>query len=141
MKRPVVALLAAGLAGCATAKPIVYANPKYVEVGSAGAQRDIADCERLAKGAGATPNPGQAAQTAKGAVIGTGAGAAAGAVGGAIWGNPGTGAAAGAAGGLVGSLLWTLFGGWARPAQPSEPYKNYVNQCLTDRGYQLVGWK
>src|SRR5262249_39502535 len=128
MKRPLVALLIAGLVGCATAKPIIYANPKYVEVGRAGAHRDIDDCERLAKEAGATPNQGQAAQTAKGAAVGAGAGAAAGAVGGAIWGNPGTGAAAGAAGGVVGSLLWPLFGSWATPVQPSEPYKNYVNQ-------------
>ncbi len=141
MKRQVLAILTAGLVGCATARPIVYANPKYVEVGREGTNRDIAECESLAKGAGATPDQGRAGQTAKGVAVGAGAGAAAGAVGGAIWGNPGTGAAAGAVSGVVGSLLWTLFGSWATPEQPSEPYKNYVNQCLTDRGYQLVGWK
>jgi hypothetical protein len=141
MKRHVLAILTAGLAGCATARPILYANPKYVEVGREGAHRDIAECERLAEAAGATPNQGRAAQTAKGAAVGAGAGAAAGAVGGAIWGNPGTGAAAGAVSGVVGSLLWVLFGSWATPEQPSEPYKNYVNQCLTDRGYQPMGWK
>ena len=141
MKRSMLVLVAAALIGCATARPILYANPKYNEVGRDGAQRDIADCEQLAKNAGATPDQGRAAQTAKGVAIGAGAGAAAGAVGGAIWGNPGVGAGAGAASGVVGSLLWTLFGGWATPAQPSEPFKNYVNQCLTDRGYQLVGWK
>ena len=91
MKRHVLAILTAGLAGCATARPILYANPKYVEVGREGAHRDIAECERLAEAAGATPNQGRAAQTAKGAGVGAGAGAAAGAVGGAIWGNPGTG--------------------------------------------------
>ena len=121
MKRSMLVLVAAALIGCATARPILYANPKYNEVGRDGAQRDIADCEQLAKNAGA--------------------GAAGGAVGGAIWGSPGTGAAAGAAGGAVGGLLWALFGSWASPPQPSEPYKNYVNQCLTDRGYQLAGWK
>ena len=141
MKRSTLALVAYGLVGCATARPILYANPKYNEVGRDGAQRDIAACEQLAKDAGATPDQGRAAQTAKGTVIGAGAGAAGGAVGGAIWGSPGTGAAAGAAGGAVGGLLWALFGSWASPPQPSEPYKNYVNQCLTDRGYQLAGWK
>jgi len=141
MKRSALALVAAGLVGCATARPILYANPKYNQVGRDGAQRDIADCEQLAKNAGATPDQGRAAQTATATAIGAGAGAAGGAVGGAIWGSPGTGAAAGAAGGAVGGLLWSLFGSWARPAQPSAPYMNYVNQCLTDRGYQLVGWK
>jgi outer membrane lipoprotein SlyB len=141
MKRSVVVLAAAGLLGCATARPILYANPKYNEVGRDGAHRDIADCEQQAKNAGATPDQGRAARTATGVGIGAGAGAAAGAVGGAIWGSPGIGAGAGAASGVVGSLLWMLFGGWATPAQPSGPYKNYVDQCLTDRGYQLVGWK
>ena len=141
MKRSMLVLVAAGLVGCATARPILYANPKYNEVGRDGAQHDIADCEQLAKNAGATPDQGRAAQIATGTAIGAGAGAAGGAVGGAIWGSPGTGAAAGAAGGAVGGLLWSLFGSWARPAQPSGPYMNYVNQCLTDRGYQLAGWK
>ena len=141
MTRQLLVLLTAGLVGCATAKPILYANPKYVQVGSDGANRDIAQCESMAKSAGATPDQGRAGQTAKGAAVGAGAGAAAGAVGGAIWGNPGTGAAAGAVSGVVGTLLWTLFGSWATPTQPSEPYKNYVNQCLVDRGYQPMGWK
>jgi outer membrane lipoprotein SlyB len=141
MKRSILVLVAAGLVGCATARPILYANPKYNEVGRDGAKHDIADCEQQAKNAGATPDQGRAARTATGVAIGAGAGAAAGAVGGAIWGSPGIGAGAGAASGVVGSLLWTLFGGWATPAQPSEPYRNYVDQCLTDRGYQLVGWK
>ena len=70
MKRSMLVLVAAALIGCATARPILYANPKYNEVGRDGAQRDIADCEQLAKNAGATPAQGRAAQTAKGVAIG-----------------------------------------------------------------------
>src|SRR5215831_7486025 len=95
MTRQFLVLLGAGLVGCATAKPILYANPKYVQVGSEGAKSDISQCESMAKAAGATPDQGRAGQTAKGAALGAGAGAAARADGGAIWGNPGTGAAGG----------------------------------------------
>src|SRR5262249_60709595 len=112
MKRSMLVLAAAALVGCATARPILYANPKYNEVGRDGAKRDIADCEQLAKNAGATPDQGRAAQTAKGAAIGAGAGAAAGAVGGAIWGNPGIGAGAGAAGGGGGRRRGAALRGW-----------------------------
>src|SRR5262249_33669608 len=141
MTRQFLVLLGAGLVGCATAKPILYANPKYEQVGSEGAKRDIAQCESMAQAAGATPDQGRAGQTAKGGAGGAGAAGAAGAGGGGSWGNRGAGAAAGAVSGVVGSLLWTLFGSWATPTQPSEPYKNYVNQCLVDRGYQPMGWK
>ena len=70
MKRSMLVLVAAGLVGCATARPILYANPKYNQVGRDGAQRDIADCEQLAKNAGATPDQGRAAQTATATAIG-----------------------------------------------------------------------
>ena len=70
MKRSMLVLVAAALIGCATARPILYANPKYNEVGRDGAQHDIADCEQLAKNAGATPDQGRAAQIATGTAIG-----------------------------------------------------------------------
>jgi hypothetical protein len=139
MTRRLLAVLGIALAGCASsAKPILYSNEKYQQVGQAGANHDIAECKALADGAGATPGTGRSGQVAKGAGVGTVAGAAAGAVGGAIWGNPGTGAAAGAVSGLVGGVLWPLLGGSSRP---SDVHMNYVNQCLIDRGYQVAGWK
>ncbi len=139
MTRQMVMVLAAGLvAGCATARPILYSNEKYQQVGRAGADRDIAECKAIADQAGATPGTGKGGQVAKGAGVGAVAGAAAGAVGGAIWGNPGVGAASGAVSGVVGGVLWPLIGGSSRP---SDVHMNYVNQCLIDRGYQVAGWK
>jgi hypothetical protein len=140
MKRVVVALLASGLVGCATASPILYENRRYDEVGKAGAARDIAECRERADRAGATADAGKAGQAAKSAGVGAAGGAAAGAVGGAIGGSPGVGAAAGAAGGAVWSLFSAMFG-WMTPSQPSSVHMNYVNACLADRGYQVVGWK
>ena len=139
MKNLVIVLVAAGLTGCASAKPVLYGNEKYHQVGTSGADRDIAECEALANRAGATPGEGKAGQVAKNAGIGAVGGAAAGAVGGAIAGSPGTGAAAGAASGVVWSLFSSMFG-WASPSRPSDVHMNYVNLCLADRGYQVAGW-
>jgi len=140
VKRLVVAVLASGLLGCATASPVLYQNQKYEDVGRAGAERDIAECRALADRAGATADVGKAGEAAKSAGVGAVGGAAAGAVGGAIGGSPGIGAAAGAASGVVWSLFSAMFG-WMAPSQPSSVHMNYVNACLADRGYQVVGWK
>jgi hypothetical protein len=140
MKRVVVTLLTSGLVACATARPILYENQKYREVGSSSATRDIAECRELADQAGATPGGGKAGQAAKSAGLGAAGGAAAGAVGGAIGGSPGIGAAAGSASGVVWSLFSSMFG-WMTPSQPSAVHMNYVNMCLAERGYQVAGWK
>ena len=140
MERVLVALGTVVLVGCSTARPIVYANEKYQQVGRSGADRDIAECRELADHAGATPGAGKAGQVARDTGVGAVGGAAAGAVGGAIGGSPGVGAAAGAAGGAVWSLVASMFG-WMRPSQPSDVHRNYVNLCLADRGYQVAGWK
>jgi hypothetical protein len=140
MTRAALALVMAAVVGCATARPIVYANEKYQQVGRSGADRDIAECEELANRAGATPGAGQAGQAAKNAGAGTVVGAGAGAVGGAIGGSPGIGAAIGAASGFVWSLFGSMFS-WGHPSQPSDVHKNYVDMCLADRGYQVAGWK
>jgi hypothetical protein len=140
MRHSFIALLAAALVGCATARPIVYDNDRYRQVGREGAARDIAECRALADQAGATPGGGRAGEVAKHAGVGAIGGAAAGAVGGAIAGSPGTGAAAGAASGVVWSLFSSLFG-WMSPSRPSDVHVNYVNLCLADRGYQVAGWK
>jgi hypothetical protein len=140
MERFVVALVTAGLVGCATARPVLYNNQKYQQVGSSGSARDIAECKELADQAGATPGAGRAGQAAKSGGVGALGGAAAGAVGGAIGGSPGIGAAAGAASGAVWGVLASMFG-WMSPSQPSDVHMNYVNMCLADRGYQVAGWR
>ena len=139
MKRSLLMLATAGLVACSTARPILYGNEKYQQVGSASAARDIDECKRLAEEAGATPGAGRTGQAAKSTGVGAAGGAAAGAVGGAIGGSPGLGAAVGAASGAVWGLFSSLF--WWGPSQPSDVHMNYVNQCLADRGYQVAGWK
>ena len=132
--------LAAGLlliAGCSSApSPVLYPNARLNEVGQAQAARDIEACEQMAATGGANPAPSQADRSARGAAVGGAAGGATGAVGGAVLGNAGRGAAFGAATGATAGLMRSIF---SRP-QPSGAYKNFVDRCLREKGYEPVGW-
>jgi hypothetical protein len=117
--------LLATLAGCASA-PQLYPNPKYQQVGKDQADRDITDCQNQADemvGSHTAQNAGV------GAIIGAGAGAALG----AISGNPGSGAA-------VGGIFGGGAGGASSASSTSEIKHRFVNQCLAERGYQVLGW-
>ncbi len=70
-------------------------------------------------------------------VVGSGAGAAIGAAGGAAYGDAGRGAVAGAASGAVAGLLRGIFLGRG----PDALHRNYIESCLHERGYEVVGWK
>lgn len=121
---------------CAAAKqPILAPNEHLQEMTSDSIQRDIDECMRLAKEAGPEAVRGKqiAGQTAGGAAVG----AAAGAVAGAISGGPGLGAAAGAAGGATAGLLRGLF----RTNELDAGQRRYVEDCLRQKGYKLIGWQ
>ena len=124
------------VAACAP-KPILYPNAHYKEVGAAGADEDIAQCSDMAKEAGAKASQGKTGQVAGNTAAGGAVGSAAGAVGGAVVGHPGPGAMVGAAGGATAGFLRGLF----RKSPPSSAYKQFVNRCLEERGYEPVGWE
>lgn len=130
-RRP-IALLLALLAGCAGQQPVVYR--------STGTTGDVAaavgECRRLATEAGARPTS-RAATTATRVAAGGAVGAATGAVGGAIAGNAGQGAAIGAATAATATLIRDLLD---EPA-PSPVWRAYVERCLRERGFDVVGWQ
>jgi hypothetical protein len=125
------------LAAACAPKPILYPNAHYQQVGQAAAEQDIAECTAMAKEAGAKPSQGKTGQVAGGTVAGGAVGSAAGAVGGAVVGHPGRGAMVGAASGATAGFLRGLF----RRSPPSQAYKQFVNRCLQERGYEPVGWE
>ncbi len=130
------ALLLAGLvAGCSAAQPVLYPNDYYNYVGVEAAEADVEACMALAGQAGHDSD--QAAGVATKTAVGSGVGAAGGAAVGAIFGSAGRGAAVGAVGGAVSGLLH----GMMNSNQPSPVYKNFVNRCLSDKGYQTIGWE
>jgi outer membrane lipoprotein SlyB len=132
---PVLFLSALALVGCgASQKPVLYPNNQLKTVGNDQAQRDINDCMQTAE---AYVKKNQDSKVAEGAVKGGAIGAATGAAIGAVTGNFGRGLAAGAAGGAAGGATHGLF----KAAEPSPVYKNFVNKCLKDKGYEPIGWQ
>jgi len=131
----VLVLLAGCLAGCAASRPVLYPNERYNAVGAEVAEADIEACMARADQAGHESD--KAAGVATDTAIGSGVGAAGGAAVGAVLGNAGRGAAVGAVGGGVGSLIR----GMMTANEPSPVYKNFVNRCLSDKGYLSIGWE
>ena len=127
--------LSAFLESCAgTQRPVLYPNEKLNSVGKEAAQKDIDECLRSSIEAGLEREKGKevAGETvkegARGAIIG-------GAIG-AVTGNLGEATAIGAAAGAASGFTEEAFDKELDPVQ-----KQYVDQCLRDRGYQPIGWK
>ena len=126
------------LAGCATPRtqPVLYPNAAYNMAGAAQADIDIAHCKQRAESFGLSPTHGnQAGKSAAG-------GALVGAASAAAWtlvkgGNVGENAAAGAAtGGAAGGVRGAL-----RGDQSNKTYQAFVKKCLSEFGYEVIGWK
>jgi uncharacterized protein YcfJ len=114
----------------------LYPNPHLEEVGKATSETEIEECRTMADAAGAHRDPGKATEVATSTVKGAAVGGAAGAAGGAIAGNAGRGAAIGAAGAAAGSAVSAMF----RKPKVSQAHVNFVNRCLSDLGYEPIGW-
>ncbi|MDE2148581.1 MAG: hypothetical protein KGJ55_01860 [Gammaproteobacteria bacterium] len=133
MQPAILVLLACVVAGCA-ARPMLYPNATVQRGGQAAADQAVNDCLTRADTANLS---GPGASAAKGAAVGAGGGAAVGAAVGAVYGRAGRGAAAGAAGGGTGGFLGGLF----RSGHNDPIYRAYVNRCLNDSGYDVIGWR
>lgn len=138
---PAIALLIP-LSACAAARPVLYPNQKLKTAGQETADQEISRC--MAEADNYVSSGGEAQQktrsAAKGTAVGAATGAATGAVGGAITGDAGTGAAVGAATGATAGLLGSVFGIFG-DSGPSPTYKNFVERCLRERGYEPIGWE
>jgi outer membrane lipoprotein SlyB len=127
-------LVVSGLA-CAAKRPVLYPNARLEAVGPAAAQEDIDDCLRRAAAEGY--NSRAEGKIAGSTAVGAAAGAAVGAATGAVVGRAGRGAALGAAGGGTAGLLRGLF----RSGDLDPVQKRFVEQCLQEKGYQVIGWQ
>ena len=133
----VPAALLVCIGSCASHKrPVLYPNAYLKQVGDSQAQADIDECFEFAASQVEQYRKGDKVleQGTKGAVVGAAGGAAAGAVsGGGVGRGAGTGAAAGAAIGIVRGL-------WSG-SEPEPLFKQFVEQCLRDKGYDPKGWQ
>ena len=124
------------LAACTgTPNPVLYPNAHLQTVGQAAAERDIAQCRQLASTSGvAEQRSGQVgSNAATGAAVGGASAGAWGLVRGNAAENALAGAAAGAAAGTVRGAI--------KNSETSPVYKNFVQKCLRDRGYEVIGWQ
>lgn len=127
-------MLLMGLIGCSAKRPVLYPNARLQQAGDVQARADIDECIELAASHGhGTDVAGRAAtRTTEGGAVGAATGAAAG----AVLGNAARGSAVGAAAGGARSLVRGLFA-WRDP-DPIE--RGFVQECLGERGYRVIGW-
>ena len=131
-----VFLLAASLGvGCSSQRPALYPNDHLQEVGADQASADVDYCIALVKENGVyeRDRKEQVRSVGRTTAVGAGTGAAVG----ALRGNAGRGAATGAVAGAAGGTLRQIF----KSNKPDSVFKGYVNRCLRDRGYEVVGWR
>jgi hypothetical protein len=133
----VAPLLVATLGACSAQRPVLYPNAHYQVMGKTAAQLDIDDCMQLARKSGVNTGTSKkvARQTAESAAVGA---AAAGAYG-AVRGRSDTAerVAAGAAGAGAAGLARASF----RANEPGSLFRNFVNRCLSEKGYAPIGWQ
>jgi uncharacterized protein YcfJ len=133
----ITAMLAAGISGCASSppEPKLYPNAHLKQVGSRAAVRDIAECKQLARTSSVNEHKdGEVGRKATGgAAIGGATGGAYGLVRGDAVERGLAGAAAGAAAGTVHGTM--------QSSETSPVFKNFVNRCLRERGYEVIGWQ
>lgn len=123
-------LIVLALSACAS-RPQLYPNKKLQEAGPEAANSDVAACEKLADD---YMTSGKGKDIASGAGKGAAVGGVTGAVAGIFTGNVGRGA-------LFGAAVGGTAGGASAAVSPDEVKRNYVNHCLEEKGYKVMGWK
>jgi outer membrane lipoprotein SlyB len=140
------ALAALVLAGCAhtgsrspNARPVLYPNAAFKQVGETKALEEVDVCMGSASHAGLTPEEKDNAVghgAAKGAaVVGTVAG-----VGSLVRGRSLEGAiGAGAKGAVVGGAAGAVAGSFQE--KPNMTFRHFVQRCLSEKGLEVIGWQ
>lgn len=129
LKITFITLIAFSFASCAS-RPKLYPNETLKAKGKEASEADINQC---LKDADTYMDSSEGKKILKSTGFGAAVGGAMGAVAGAFYGDIGGGAARGAAiGGAGGAVSGSL--------TPDQLKHRYVNQCLADKGYNVIGW-
>jgi len=123
------------VASCSPVRPVLYPNDRVKRAGPEGVERDIAECMQLARESGAQGDRG--ARVAKDTGTAAAVGGVTGAVVGAISGDALRGGVIGAAGAGTAALTSSIF----RSEEPDPVFRRFVEYCLGERGYQVIGWR
>ena len=139
------ALATAVLAGCAAtgpnspqARPVIYSAATPTAAVQQRQTNETNDCIARAQGQGLTPDE-KNNEAARRAGVGAATGGVAAAVGALVTGRGVEGVMrSGAAGAAVGGAAGGVSGAMSERA--SATYRNYVQRCLSDKGFQVIGW-
>ena len=133
------------LAACAatgsassSARPVLYPNATLNRVGEAQARQEADACMARAQAAGLTPDE-KNNEVARRAGQGAATVGVAAAVGALVTGrNTDSVVRAGATGAAVGGSAGAVSG--AMREKPSSTYRHFVQRCLSDKGFDVIGW-
>ena len=124
---------------CAGPEPILRSNSRLLLYGKEMGQDMIAACEAKAEGAGLHHGTNRTKNAAGGTIIGAIGGAAVGASTGLAGGPAGVAIGAGA-GTALGAVLGFAAGTY-KPLEPDRGYRDFVERCLKEKGYEVSGWQ
>ena len=131
-----VAMAILAVTACSAKRPVFYPNAHLDRVGQAQADADIDQCMAEARQYGVKDGKGEkiGGRAVKGAAVGAATSAVVSAV---LSGDVGRAAGAGAAGGATAGAVSGAFD----TDDPDQVFKNYVNRCLREKGYDVIGWQ
>ena len=132
-------LITASIAGCSSSpkRPVLYPNQHLNRVGGHVSQQDIDACMRLAHSSGV--NVTKDGEVGRKAAGGAALGGVSTGVYGAVRGSSDVGNRA-LAGAAAGAATGAVRGG-IQSTEQSPIFKNFVNKCLSDKGYSVIGWQ
>ena len=141
-----IATLVLGLAGCASqgagsvsARPVLYPNATLNRVGDAQGRMEVNACLSRAQASGLSPTQ-NTNQVGRRASEGAATAGVASAVGALITGRGGEGVLrAGAAGAAIGGSAGAVSGAFHND-RPNGVYRNFVQRCLSEKGFDVIGW-
>lgn len=123
----------------ASARPVLYPNAMLNRVGDAQGQAEAGACMSRASAAGLAPTQ-SSNEVGRRAGEGAASVGVASAVGALITGRGGEGVLrAGAAGAAVGGSAGAVSGAFYKD-RPNPTYRNFVQRCLGEKGFEVIGW-
>ena len=133
------------LTGCAatgpnspSAKPVLYPNATLNRVGEAQGRAEVDGCMSRALQAGLTPDQ-KTNEVGRRAGEGAATAGVASAVGALITGRSSDVLRAGATGAAIGGSAGAVSGAFHND-KPNATYRQFVQRCLSEKGFDVIGW-
>lgn len=143
---PLAAIALLGLAGCASsgegsasARPVLYPNATLSRVGDAQGRMEVNACLSRAQASGLSPTQ-NTNEVGRRAGEGAATAGVASVVGALITGRGSEGVLrAGAAGAAIGGSAGAVSGAFHND-RPNGVYRSFVQRCLSEKGFDVIGW-